>query len=322
MTQTATAPVGAAGDPAAPTAGRRPRRPRRGHTSWWTALLWLGPALLLIFGVVVYPAVELVKASLSRYSITGLRKGDAGLDNFTNVLANDSLGTVLTNTLVWVVAVVVLTILLSLGLAQFLTKEFWGRRIVRWAVIVPWAASLVITARLFTLIYSYYYGVLNAVLLKVGLVDTPIDFLGDDRLVMPSMVAVGVFVSIPFTAYVFVAGLHAIPGDIYEAARIDGASPWKIWRLITLPLLRPAILVASVLNMIYVFNSFPIIYTLNESNPGFTHDTTITFMYKLAFKSAEKDVGQSAAAGLFNVLLILVAVVIYLRVSRWREEES
>jgi multiple sugar transport system permease protein len=71
-----------------------------------------------------------------------------------------------------------------------------------------------------------------------------------------------------------------------------------------------------------VFNSFPIIYTLNESNPGFAHDTTITFMYKLAFKSAEKDVGQSAAAGLFNVLLILVAVLVYLRVSRWREDES
>ncbi|GAA4719187.1 sugar ABC transporter permease [Pedococcus ginsenosidimutans] len=295
---------------------------RRGEASGPVALLWLGPALLLIGGVVVYPAVELVKASLSRYSITGLRKGDAGLANFRAVLANDSLGTVLTNTLVWVVAVVVLTILVSLGLAQFLTKDFWGRRVVRWAVIVPWAASLVITARLFSLIYSYYYGTLNAVLLKLHVVDTPIDFLGDDRWIMPSMVAVGVFVSIPFTAYVFVAGLHAIPSDVYEAARIDGASPWKVWRLITLPLLRPAVLVATVLNMIYVFNSFPIIYTLNESNPGFGHDTTITFMYKLAFKSAEKDVGQSAAAGLFNVLLILVAVVAYLRVSRWREEES
>jgi len=295
---------------------------RRGEASGPVALLWLGPALLLIAGVVVYPAVELVKASLSRYSITGLRKGDAGLANFRGVLANESLGTVLTNTVVWVVAVVVLTILVSLGLAQFLTKEFWGRRVVRWAVIVPWAASLVITARLFSLIYSYYYGTLNAVLLGLHVVDTPIDFLGDDRWIMPSMVAVGVFVSIPFTAYVFVAGLHAIPGEVYEAARIDGASPWKAWRLITLPLLRPAVLVATVLNMIYVFNSFPIIYTLNESNPGFGHDTTITFMYKLAFKSAEKDVGQSAAAGLFNVLLILVAVVAYLRVSRWREEES
>lgn len=322
------------GQPAAPAPSAPPSPPSRrrgvrsarhgrgGRVSGWTALLWLGPALALIFGVVVWPAVELVRASLSRYSITGLRKGDAGLDNYRNVLANESLGTVLTNTLVWVVAVVVLTILISLGLAQFLTKDFWGRRLVRWAVIVPWAASLVITARLFTLIYSYYYGTLNAVLLDLHIVDTPIDFLGSDRLIMSSTVAVGVFVSIPFTAYVFVAGLNAIPTDVYEAARIDGASPWKIWRLITLPLLRPAILVATVLNMIYVFNSFPIIYTLNESNPGFSHDTTITFMYKLAFKSAEKDVGQSAAAGLFNVCLILVAVLVYLRVSRWREEES
>jgi len=290
--------------------------------SGWIALLWLAPALALVLGVVVWPAVELVRASLSRYSITGLRKGDAGLDNFRNVLANDSLTTVLTNTVVWVVAVVALTILISLGVAQFLTKEFWGRRIVRWAVIVPWAASLVITARLFSLIYSYYYGTLNAVLLKLHVIDTPIDFIGSDRLIMPSMIVVGVFVSIPFTAYVFVAGLNAIPGDVYEAARIDGASAWQTWRQITLPLLRPAILVATVLNMIYVFNSFPIIYTLNESNPGFGHDTTITFMYKLAFKSAEKDVGMSAAAGIFNVILILVVVVIYLRTVKWQEEES
>ncbi|MCW3814348.1 sugar ABC transporter permease [Micromonospora sp. DR5-3] len=270
--------------------------------------------------MVVWPVVELVRASLSRYSITGLRRGDAGLENFRQVLANDALDTVLVNTLVWVVAVVALTMLVSLGVAQFLNKDFRGRRLVRWAVIVPWAASLVITARLFTLIYSYYYGVLNALLLKIGLIDTPIDFLGSDAWVMPSMVAVGVFVSIPFTAYVLVAGLNAIPGDVYEAARLDGASPWQAWRLVTLPLLRPAIMVATVLNMIYVFNSFPIIYTLNESNPGFGHDTTITFMYKLAFKSAEKDVGQSAAAGLFNVCIILIAVLAYLRITRWRKE--
>ncbi|TYC22457.1 sugar ABC transporter permease [Micromonospora sp. MP36] len=299
---------------------RRRARARRGREPLHVALLWLGPALALILGVVVWPVVELVRASLSRYSITGLRRGDAGLENFRQVLANDALDTVLVNTLVWVVAVVALTMLVSLGVAQFLNKDFRGRRLVRWAVIVPWAASLVITARLFTLIYSYYYGVLNALLLKIGLIDTPIDFLGSDAWVMPSMVAVGVFVSIPFTAYVLVAGLNAIPGDVYEAARLDGASPWQAWRLVTLPLLRPAIMVATVLNMIYVFNSFPIIYTLNESNPGFGHDTTITFMYKLAFKSAEKDVGQSAAAGLFNVCIILIAVLAYLRITRWRKE--
>ena len=136
------------------------------------------------------------------------------------------------------------------------------------------------------------------------------------------MILVGVFVSIPFTAYVFVAGLNAIPRDVYEAARIDGATPRQTYWRVTLPLLRPALLVASVLNIIYVFNSFPIIWTLNDRNPGFAHDTTITFMYKLAFKSAEKDVGMSAAAGIFNVILILAVVVIYLRTVKWQEEES
>jgi ABC-type sugar transport system permease subunit len=135
------------------------------------------------------------------------------------------------------------------------------------------------------------------------------------------MVAVGVFVSIPFTAYVLLAGLAGIPDDVYEAARIDGANRWQIYRQVTLPLLRPAILVASVLNIIYVFNSFPIVYTLNDRNPGFTHDTSITFMYKLAFKSAERDVGMSAATGVFNVLLILIVVLVYLRVVRWKENK-
>lgn len=308
------------GIPPARARGRRSRRRRPGHTSWWVALAWLGPALLLIAGVVVYPAFELVRASFNEYSITGLRRGLAGWSNYVRVLEHDSLLTVLENTVVWVTAVLFFTIVLSLALAQFLAKEFPGRKLVRWAIIVPWAASLVITARLFTLIYHYYYGSLNALLLKLNILDTPIDFLGENQWVMPAMVLVGVFVSIPFTAYVFLAGLNAIPGDVFEAARIDGASSWQVYWRITLPLLRPAILVATVLNMIYVFNSFPIIYTLTERSPGWTHDTSITFAYKLAFKSAEKSIGMSAAAGVFNVLFILAAVLLYLRVAKPQEE--
>src|SRR5665647_3460620 len=303
------------------TPGRR-RRTLHGGTSIWVALLWLGPALLLIIGVVVFPAVQLVRAAFSKYSITGLRLGDAGTTNFKNVLNHSSLTTVLANTVIWVVVVVALTVLISLAVAQFLAKDFLGRKVVRWAIIVPWAASLVITAKLFTMIYDYYYGTLNLILSTLHITSGPIDFLGDDRWTMASMILVGIFVSVPFTAYVFVAGLNAIPDDVYEAAKIDGARPWQIYWRITLPLLRPAMVVASVLNIIYVFNSFPIVYTLNDRNPGFLHDTTITFMYKLAFKSAEKDVGMSAAAGIFNVLLILIVVVIYLRTLKWQEQED
>jgi ABC-type sugar transport system permease subunit len=282
-------------------------------------VIWLGPALLLIVGVVLYPAYELVRASLSRYSIIGLRQGAAGLENYRKVLQHPSLGVVLRNTALWVVVTLVLTMLISLALAQFLAKDFFGRRLVRWAIIIPWAASLVITARLFTLILDYNHGILNRLLTGLHIIGQPIDFLGDDRFTMASMIGVGVFVSIPFTAYVLLAGLNAIPSDVYEAARVDGAGPSQIYRHITLPLLAPALGVSSVLNIIYIFNSFPIVYTLNDRNPGYTHDTTITFMYKLAFKSAEHSVGMSAAAGIFNVLLILVVVLVYLRVINWRE---
>ncbi|HEY8653886.1 MAG TPA: sugar ABC transporter permease [Dermatophilaceae bacterium] len=313
-------PVGSASSDGSST-GRR-RRTLHGGTSIWVALLWLGPALLLIIGVVVFPAVQLVRAAFSKYSITGLRLGDAGTTNFKNVLNHSSLTTVLANTVIWVVVVVALTVLISLAVAQFLAKDFFGRKVVRWAIIVPWAASLVITAKLFTMIYDYYYGTLNLILSTLHITSGPIDFLGDDRWTMVSMILVGIFVSVPFTSYVFVAGLSAIPTDVYEAAKIDGARPWQTYWRITLPLLRPAMVVASVLNIIYVFNSFPIVYTLNDRNPGFLHDTTITFMYKLAFKSAEKDVGMSAAAGIFNVALILIVVVIYLRTLKWQEQED
>src|SRR2546430_959190 len=144
----------------APSGARRRRRThRRGHAPWWVALIWLAPALALIGGVVIYPVIKLIQASTSRYTFTGLRQGSAGADNFKNVWHQPQLETVLKNTLVWVVAVVVFTIVISLRLAQFLAKEFFGRRVVRWALIVPWAASLVITSRLFELIYDYYHGI-------------------------------------------------------------------------------------------------------------------------------------------------------------------
>lgn len=306
-------------------ARRRPRGARGSHVTRVrpvVALLWLAPSLVLIFGVVLYPAVKLFDASRGSYSITGLRKGDAGWSNYIKVIEHPDLAQVLQNTAVWVLAVVAITMILSLGLAQFLVKEFPGRRLVRWAVIVPWAASLVITSQLFVLLYDYNYGLINYLLLRTGLLSQPIDFLGNDSWTMCSMVVVGIFVSLPFTVFVFIAGLNAIPTEVLEAATVDGASPWLRYRLVVLPLMRPALVVATVLNVIYVFNSFPIVYTLNDRNPGYLHDTTITFMYKLAFKSEAKDVGMSAAAGVFNVLLILLVVVIYLRVVNWREEAT
>jgi multiple sugar transport system permease protein len=274
---------------------------------------------VLIAGVVLYPALELVRASLSRYSMTGVYQGAVGALNYRRLVEQEALGGVLVNTLIWVTVVVGLTLVISLGLAQLLDAPFAGRRLVRWAVIVPWAASLIVTSKLFVWLYDYYFGILNHALTTLGLIRGPVDWLGNDATVMAAMIAVGVFVSLPFTTYVLLAGLAAIPGDVYEAARLDGASAWRAYRAITLPLLGPALLVATVLNLIYVFNSFPIVWTLNDRNPGFGHDTMITFMYKIAFKSALRDVGLAAALGVVNVALILVAVLVYLKTVRWQD---
>ncbi len=263
-----------------------------------------------------------MRASLGRYSITGLHQGSVGLRNYGRLLQQEALPTVIGNTLIWVTVVVAVTLLISLGLAQLLNGSFPGRRLVRWALIVPWAASLIMTSKLFVWLYDYYFGLLNRALTVAGALALPVDWLGDDATVMGAMIAVGVFVSLPFTSYVLLAGLQTIPGEVYEAARVDGASGWRAYRWVTLPLLRPALLVAAVLNLIYVFNSFPIVWTLNDRNPGFAHDTMITYMYKIAFKSALRDVGLAAALGVVNVLLILLAVLGYLRVARWREEPA
>jgi multiple sugar transport system permease protein len=271
---------------------------------------------------VLYPAVLLIQASLSQYSVTGLYQGGVGARNYERLVVQEALPTVVGNTVVWVAVVVGVTLVISLALAQFLNLEFPGRRVVRWALIVPWAASLVMTSKLFVWIYDYYFGVLNHALTRVGVLSAPIDWLGDDQTVMGAMIAVGVFVSLPFTTYVLLAGLQTIPGEVYEAARVDGASAWRTYRSVTLPLLRPALLVATVLNIIYVFNSFPIVWTLNDRNPGFGHDTTITYMYKIAFKSSLRDVGLAAALGVVNVVAILLAVLVYLRAVRWREQEA
>jgi ABC-type sugar transport system permease subunit len=284
------------------------------------ALLWLGPSLLLVAAVVIYPAAQLVRASLGRYSITGLYQGAVGGRNYARLLEQEALPTVIGNTVTWVALVVGITIVISLALAQLLDAAFPGRRLVRWALIVPWAASLIMTSKLFAWLYDYYFGLINRALVATGLVRAPVDWLGDDATVMGAMIAVGVFVSLPFTTYVLLAGLTTIPAEVYEAARVDGAAGWRAYRAVTLPLLRPALLVATVLNLIYVFNSFPIVWTLNDRNPGTAHDTMITYMYKIAFKSALRDVGLAAALGVVNVILILIAVLAYLRVSHWREE--
>lgn len=301
---------------AAPPGG--PGRKRRRGLRSLEPLLWLGPAVVLILAMVVWPVVEMVRTSLTRISSTGLSLGSAGLDNYADLFGEEELPGVLLRTLVWVVGVVAVTLVLSLGLAQLLNARFPGQRLVRWALIVPWAASVLMTALIWRWMLNNFYGVVNRVLMDVGLLDEPVNWLADPVLGFAAMMAVAVFVSLPFTAFVILSGLQTVPSEVYEAARMDGAGPVRTYLAVTLPLLRPSLLVAAIINIINVFNSFPIIWSMTRGGPGFATDTTTTFMYKLAFDN--QAVGESAAMAVVNFALILVVVLAYLRVVRWREE--
>jgi ABC-type sugar transport system permease subunit len=281
------------------------------------ALPWIGPALLLIFGVVLWPALDMVRASFEDISMSGISRGFAGLDNFRTLLANPELFGIVARTLVWVVVVVGVTIIIALALAALLNAAFPGRRLVRWALIVPWAASVVMTATIWRWMLDGFYGIIDRILFDLGLLATPVnDWLGTPAVAFVWLIVVAIFVSLPFTTYVILAGLQAMPADIYEAARVDGTTGWQAYRAITLPLLRPALLVAAIINMINVFNSFPIIWAMTGGGPGSQTDTTTTFMYKLAFRY--QDIGQSAAMAVINLVVILVFVLLYLRVVDWR----
>jgi multiple sugar transport system permease protein len=305
-------------------ADRRTARRRRGGglRAALDPVPWIAPSLLLILLVIAFPAVEMVRSSFLRITQTGLATGGNGLGNYQRLLREPALPEVLWHTVLWVVLVVGVTVLVSLPLAQLLDKRFAGRRLVRLALLLPWAASLVMTATVWRYIYEGAYGPLNRVLMDLGLLDQPVEWYKDTRFAFWALIVIGIVVSVPFTTYVFLAGLQTIPGELHEAARIDGAGPWQAWRRVTLPLLRPSLLVAVVLNTIYVFNSFPIIWIITGKIPGYDTDTAITFMYKVAFgPGPQLDAGEAAALAVLNVLFLLVVVTVYLRNVTWDETE-
>ena len=166
---------------------------------------------------------------------------------------------------------------------------------------------------------NYFYGIVNPILQHAGIISHPVNWLGTPGTAFPSEMFVGIVVSIPFTTYVLLAGLQGIPRDIYEAAWVDGASAWRTYRSVTLPQLRPAMLVAIVLNIIYVFNSFTIIWLMTEGGPGHQTDTTATFVYKLAFR--DDNIGESAALSVLNVVALMIVVLLYVMVYNRRNKD-
>jgi multiple sugar transport system permease protein len=297
------------------SAAKQPKKHKASHNvSFVSSLPWIGPALVLILLVVIWPVIELIRLSFTDISLAGSLLDFNGLNNYRDLLANTDLFPVVRRTLLWVFGIVFFTILLSLPIAQLINQNFPGRKYVRWALIFPWAASVVMTSMIWTWILDAYSGEFNLTLTQLGLISEPVDWINNPGSSFYVLMWVAIFVSIPFTSFVLLAGLQSIPNDIVEAASVDGASSWQIYRRIKFPLLRNSLLIATIINLINVFNSFPIIWVMTRGGPGYETDTTTTFAYKLAF--IESNMGQSTALGVFNFIIIMIIVAFYLRVTK------
>lgn len=298
--------------------GATMRRPRRGTGRSFRNLLgalpWIGPALILIVGIVMFPAGLMFFNSTRDISQSGIDRGSAGLDNYATLMRFEPIWGVLGRTLIWVVAVVVLAVVISLVLAQLLNKAFPGRRIVRMAVIVPWAASVVMT----TLVVYYgldpFYGIINEGLVNLGIIDQPYGWTKNAVSAFSWSIGVAVFVSLPFTAYTILAGLQAITSDVLEAAKVDGAGAVRTYFSIVLPQLRGALAVATLINIINVFNSLPILKVMTGSIPGYDADTVMTLIFK--YIQTDHRIDVASALSVVGFVIVLVIVAIYVRVVK------
>ncbi len=294
------------------------RRTARRQTTL-QALPWLAPALILIGGVVVFPVGYMIYTSFRDLSRFGKDRGWAGLENYERLFGLDHLPHVLRNTVIWVVGVVALSVGLGLLLAQFLNKRFPGRKALRMVIIVPWAASVVMTSTVFVYGLDPFYGILNRFFVDVGIIDAPFGFLKNPLPGFLSAMAVAVFVSVPFTTFVFLAGLQTVPLDVLEAAQIDGAGRVQTYWRVVFPMLRGALAVATIINVINVFNSLPILKTMTGAIPGYDADTTTTLMFKII--QNDRQIDTASALSVVNFIVVVVVIGIYLRVVRPMRED-
>ena len=272
--------------------------------------LWILPSIILMSIFIIVPIGFVFRMAFSKITKAGLIKGFVGFENFNKVLTSAKFALVLKNTVVWTILVVVLSTVLGFILALLLNNEFKGRKIARAIVVFPWATTLVIQASVWKFIINTDYGSLNTLLKTLGVISSNINWTPTPEAYFGWEIACGIFVTIPFVCFTALSGLQSIDSSYYEAAVVDGASYWQQLFNITVPLVKPSLTVATVLNIIYVFNSFPIVWTITKGDPASRTDTLVTYLYKLAFYNGKQ--GEAAAVSVIGFLILLVCASFYM----------
>jgi multiple sugar transport system permease protein len=285
----------------------------------WLGPLMIAPAVLYIALVVGFPFVLAILYAFSGVTVGSRSLDFVGFRNFISVVETSKFQTALWNTFVFAVTAQVLVMVLGTILALALTRNFRGKWLVRLLLLLPWVAPISLGTIGWLWILDSTYSVINWTLEAMGFIG-PNDWfmwLGVPRLAMGSVIAIHVWRILPLATVILLAGLSSIPQDIHDAAQVDGAGFWRRLFEITLPLVRPIMLVAGLFGLVFAFTDMIVIFVLTRGGP---YDTT-QVLASLAFFTGIQggDLAEGAAIALFLFPLLLAAAIVFLRVARRAE---
>jgi multiple sugar transport system permease protein len=277
--------------------------------------LLIAPTVLLILGFLVYPIGSVAYYSLRHDNITQpWDNGWAGLGNFTAMAHDQLFWHSLVFTAQWMVAEVGLQLLIGLGLALVLNETFIGRGLARALVFSPWAVSGVLTTGIWILLYNPATGIFRY-LADIGIGSQGTAVLASPHTVFPAVVTAELWRGVPFFAIILLAALQGIPGDLYEAAAVDGAGRWRRFLHISLPHLRDAIVLATLLRAVWEFNNVDLLYTLTGGGPA--NETTTLPLYVAQKAVDSHDFGYGSALTMAGFVILLFFSILYLQLSRF-----
>jgi multiple sugar transport system permease protein len=288
----------------------QPTSRNRDQITGWVLLL---PALLLLILVFAYPIGRALWLSLFTRNLgTKLQPVFSGLDNYARMMGDGRFWQSYWTTTVFTLTSVCLELLLGLGIALVLNRSFRGRNLVRTIAILPWALPTALIGLAWTWIFNDQFGVVNDILIRLGVIKTGINWLGEPTLAMVSVIFADVWKTTPFISILLLAGLQSISADLYEAHAIDGATPWQSFRQITLPLLLPQILIALLFRFAQAFGIFDLITVMTGGGPGGATEVVSLYIYATMMRYLDFGYGAALVVVTFLLLVTVVAIVAFL----------
>ena len=279
-----------------------------------SAYAFLAPGLILFSIFTVFALAFAFYLTFREWNILEPEKPFVGLQNYRDMVGDEDFRRSVINTFYFTGASVPLGMAIGLSIALLLNQPLWGRTILRTLFFLPVVTPFVVAAIVWKWLYNGDFGPINYYLIRTHLITEPLLWLSDKNLAMPAVVLMSVWTSVGFSMVVYLAALQAVPGELYESARIDGAGAWARFRYVTLPMLAPSTLFLMVMGIIGSFQVFTQIYIMTSGGPVNRTSTMVYYIYESAFKFYEMGYASTLAYALF--LLSLVFTALQLRLYR------